>query len=70
MKKNTELSTYEREIQDPTFKAAFARESGKTSDIKLTSFLKIVRAYGFSLDLVKGKIRIPVIPQTGKQEFA
>jgi DNA-binding Xre family transcriptional regulator len=35
-------------------------KSGKTSDIKLTSFLKIARAYGFSLELVKGKLHIPV----------
>lgn len=34
--------------------------SGKTTDIKLSSFLKIVRAYGYSLELVKGKMHIPI----------
>lgn len=32
--------------------------SGKTNDIKLTSFMKIATAYGFSLQLVKGKEQI------------
>jgi DNA-binding Xre family transcriptional regulator len=35
--------------------------SGKTTDIKLTSFLKIARAHGFELELVKGKVHIPVV---------
>jgi DNA-binding Xre family transcriptional regulator len=35
--------------------------SGKTTDIKLTSFLKIAGAYGFSLQLVKGKGHIKVV---------
>jgi len=34
--------------------------SGKTNDIKLRSFIKIIQAYGFSLHLVKGKTHIPV----------
>jgi hypothetical protein len=34
--------------------------SGKTNDIKLKSFLKIINAYGFSLQLVKGKTHITV----------
>lgn len=111
-KKNKEMSTYEREMQDPNFKAVFEEEyeafalqelllsisqgdeksvrrlakeaglhpnaiqnlrSGKTNDIKLTSFLKIVRAYGFSVQLVKGKVHIPVpskTSKTAKQEYA
>ena len=98
-KRNEEMSTYEREMQDPKFRAAFEQEyqefalqeilismsqgdeksarslakeaglhpnaiqnlrSGKTNDIKLTSFLKIARAYGYTLQLVKGKVHIPV----------
>lgn len=35
-------------------------KSGKTKDIKLTSFLKIAHAFGFSLHLVKGRQHIPV----------
>jgi DNA-binding Xre family transcriptional regulator len=35
--------------------------SGKTTDIKFTSFLKIARAHGFELELVKGKVHIPVM---------
>jgi DNA-binding Xre family transcriptional regulator len=35
--------------------------SGKTTDIKLTSFLKIARVHGFELELVKGKVHIPVV---------
>ena len=37
--------------------------SGKTTDIKLSSFLKIAQAHGFALELVKGKVHIPV-PKT------
>lgn len=44
--------------------------SGKTNDIKLTSFLRIARAYGFSLQLVKGKVHIPVTSKTAKPEYA
>ena len=36
--------------------------SGKTTDIKLTSFVKIARAHGYELKLVKGKVHIPVTP--------
>ncbi len=43
--------------------------SGRTNDIKLTSFLRIARAYGFSLQLVKGKVHIPVTPKTAKPEY-
>lgn len=107
-KRSEQVSTYEREMQDPKFKAAFEQEyeelalqelllsmsqgdeksvrrlakeaglhpnaiqnlrSGKTSDIKLTSFLRIVRAYGFSLQLVKGKVHIPVTSTTAKPEY-
>ena len=35
-------------------------KSGKTSDIKMSSFLKIAKVYGFTLELVKGKMHIPV----------
>jgi hypothetical protein len=98
-KKKNELSTYEQEMQDPVFKAAFEKQyrefalqellisisegdeksvrvlakeaglhpnavqnlrSGKTTDIKLSSFLKIISAYGYSLQLVKGKLHIPI----------
>ena len=108
-KKNKEMSTYEREMQDPKFRAAFEEEyqefalqellvsmsqgdeksvrslakeaglhpnaiqnlrSGKTNDIKLTSFLKIAKAYGFSLQLVKGKKHISVTSKTAKPEYA
>jgi hypothetical protein len=108
-KRNEEMSTYEREMQDPKFRAAFEQEyqkfalqellismsqgdeksvrslakeaglhpnaiqnlrSGKTNDMKLTSFLKIARAYGFSLQLVKGKVHIPVSSKTAKPEYA
>lgn len=107
-KKNEQMSTYEREMQGPKFRAALEQEyqefalqellvsisqgdeksvrslakeaglhpnaiqnlrSGKTNDIKLTSFLKIVRAYGFSLQLVKGKINIPVTSKMAKPEY-
>jgi len=101
--KTKELSTFEREMQDAKFKAAFEQEyeefaiqellaamsqgdeksvralakaaglhpnaiqnlrSGKTTDIKLSSFLKIASAYGFALKLVKGKVHIPLLPKT------
>ncbi len=97
--KGKQISTFEREMQDAKFKAAFDKEyqefalqellstmsqgdersvralakaaelhpnavqnlrSGKTTDIKLTSFLRIARAHGFSIELVKGDIHIPV----------
>ncbi len=103
-----ELSTFEREMQDARFKAAFDKEykefvlqellagmsqgdeksvrslataaglhpnaiqnlrSGKTTDIKLTSFLKIARAHGFTLELVKGDVHIPVAPKINKAEY-
>jgi hypothetical protein len=103
-KKKKTMSTYEREMQDPEFKATFdqgykeftlqelllsmsqgdeksvrslAKEaglhpnavqnmrSGKTTDIKLTSFLKIASAYGYSLELVKGNVHIPVTGKAG-----
>lgn len=35
-------------------------KSGKTADIKMTSFLKIAKAYGYTLELVKGETHIPV----------
>lgn len=109
MKRNEQLSAYEREMQDPKFKAAFEKEyqefalqelllsmsqgdeksvrilakeaglhpnaiqnlrSGKTNDIKLTSFLRIAKAYGFSVELVKGKVHIPVKSKTAKPEYA
>jgi hypothetical protein len=98
-KSNKRMTTFEREMKDPKFKATFDREyqefalqevisamakgdtksvralakaaglhpnaiqnvkSGKTADIKLTSFLKIAQAYGCTLQLVKGKVHIPV----------
>ena len=107
--KTKELSTFEREMQDAKFKAAFEQEyeefalqellaamsqgdeksvralakaaglhpnavqnlrSGKTTDIKLSSFLKIAWAHGFALELVKGKVHIPVPPKTKKREVA
>jgi hypothetical protein len=107
-KKSKQMSTYEREMRNPKFRASFEQEyqefalqelllsmsqgdeksvrnlakqaglhpnaiqnlrSGKTDDIKLTSFLKIARAYGFSLQLVKGKKRIPVTSKTIKAEL-
>ncbi len=39
--------------------------TGKTTDIKLTSFVKIANAYGYSIELVKGNEHIPVhsLPQ-------
>ncbi len=44
--------------------------SGKTTDIKLSSFLKIARAHGFALELVKGEVHIRVPPKTKKPELA
>ena len=44
--------------------------SGKTTDIKLTSFLRIAKAYGFDLELVKGTVHIPVAPKKTKMQFA
>lgn len=44
--------------------------SGKTTDIKLTSFLKIARAHGFELELVKGRKHIPVARRVNKRELA
>lgn len=47
--------------------------SGKTTDIKLTSFVKIASAYGYSIELVKGKehILIHSLPQpSSKYELA
>lgn len=108
-KTSKELSTFEREMQNAKFKAAFEQEyeefalqellaamsqgdeksvralakaaglhpnaiqnlrSGKTTDIKLTSFMKIASAHGYSLELVKGDVHIPVTPKTSKPEFA
>jgi DNA-binding Xre family transcriptional regulator len=98
-KTKSQQSTFEREMQDSRFKAAFEKNyevfvleellaamaqgnemsvrslakeaglhpnaiqnlrSGKTTDIKLSSFMKIAHAHGFDLQLVKGKKRIPV----------
>ena len=42
--------------------------SGKTNDIKLTTFLKIAEAYGYSLELVKGKVHIPVGSKADRAE--
>jgi hypothetical protein len=47
--------------------------TGKTTDIKLTSFVKIANAYGYSIELVKGNEHIPVhtLPQVStKYELA
>jgi hypothetical protein len=44
--------------------------SGKTADIKMTSFLKIAHAYGYTLQLVKGKVHIPVTLESGKSGYA
>jgi DNA-binding Xre family transcriptional regulator len=38
--------------------------TGKTSDIKLKSFIKIIHAYGYSLQLVKGRTHI-TLPLAG-----
>ena len=101
------MNTYEREMQDPKFKAAFEKEfegfalqevllsiakgneksvrtlaseaglhfnavqklrSGKTTDIKLKSFLKIAKAYGYSLELVKENKHIPVVRKASKRK--
>lgn len=45
-------------------------KSGKTADIKMTSFLRIAQAYGYTLQLVKGKRHIPVKFQTGESGYA
>src|SRR5882762_2370894 len=45
-------------------------KSGKTADIKLTSFVKIARAHGFSLELVKDNVHIPVESKARKREYA
>ena len=45
-------------------------KSGKTADIKMTSFLKIAHAYGYTLQLVKGKVHIPVTLQAGESDYA
>jgi DNA-binding Xre family transcriptional regulator len=107
--KTKQLSTFEREMQDAKFKAAFEKEykefalqellasmsqgdeksvralakaaglhpnaiqnlrSGKTKDIKLTSFLQIARAHGYEVELVKGDVHIPVAPKSRKPELA
>lgn len=44
--------------------------SGKTTDIKLTSFIKIAHVHGFRLELVKGKTHIPVTQETTKRKLA
>jgi len=41
--------------------------SRKTKDVKLSTFLKIARAYGYSLELVKGKKHISVTPKVKRQ---
>jgi transcriptional regulator with XRE-family HTH domain len=108
-KKNKQMTTFEREMQDVKFKETFDKEyqefalqelisamaegdtksvralakaaglhpnaiqnlkSGKTADIKMTSFLKIAHAYGYTLQLVKGKVHIPVTLQTGESDYA
>ena len=38
--------------------------SGKTGDVRLSTFLKIAGAYGYSLELVKGNKHIPVTTKT------
>lgn len=38
--------------------------SGTTRDVRLSTFLKIAGAYGYSLELVKGKKHIPVTTKT------
>ena len=45
-------------------------KSGKATDIKMTSFLKIAKAYGFKLELVKGKTHIPVTLQSDESGYA
>jgi DNA-binding Xre family transcriptional regulator len=44
--------------------------SGKTTDIKMTTFLKIVMAYGYTLELVKGEKHIPVKFDAGESNYA
>jgi hypothetical protein len=36
----------------------------------MTSFLKIANAYGFTLELVKGKVHIPVTVKTSDYAMA
>ena len=38
--------------------------SGKSGDVRLSTFIKIAGAYGYSLELVKGNKHIPVTPKT------
>jgi len=38
--------------------------SGKSRDVRLSTFIKIAEAYGYSLELVKGNKHIPVTPKT------
>jgi hypothetical protein len=45
-------------------------KSGKTADIKMKSFLKIAHAYGYTLQLVKGNVHIPVTFQAGEPDYA
>jgi len=104
-KKSKPLSTFEQEMKDAAFKAAFEVEyeefalqelllamskgdeksvrilakaaglhpnavqnlrSGKTTDMKFTSFLKIARAHGFRLELIKGNVHIPLLAKKRK----
>jgi DNA-binding Xre family transcriptional regulator len=44
--------------------------SGKTTDIKLTSFLKIAKAHGYTVELVKGEKHIPVATKADLQKYA
>ena len=44
--------------------------SGKTTDIKLTSFLKIARAHGFEVELVKGDTHIRVSSRLRRSRVA
>lgn len=44
--------------------------SGKTNDIKLTSFLKIAKAHGFAIELVKGDLHIPIASKRSKPQLA
>jgi DNA-binding Xre family transcriptional regulator len=108
-KKSKQPNTFDREMEDVKFKAAFEKEyqelalqellasmseddeksvralakaaglhpnavqnlrSGKTTDIKLTSFLKIARAHGYELELVKVRKHIPVAHRLNKRELA
>ena len=108
-KKDKQVSTFEREMKDAKFKAAFDKEyrefglqellatmsqgdeksvralakaaglhpnavqnlrSGKTTDIKLTSFLKIAGAHGYALELVKGDLHIPIETKRNKLQLS